>query len=178
MDGISIKQTADRRRQSVGKGFSMRTLDKLFSRYGQPSDEMNETLRFYYIRADHVKSLDKVKYYDKKAEEDIQGLLNFAEILKEYRRTLYDRAQEFLTAGYAMQLKITRNIDCWKGNKKFYVIEVLKIIDLPNSEPVKIFEETYEGKERHTALKRFEQLKKLYPNIETITDIEKKSWEK
>ena len=119
-----------------------------------------------------------MKFYDKKAAEDIQGLLNFAECLKEYRKTLYDRAQEFLTAGYAMQLKITRNIDCWKGNKKFYVIEVLKIFDLPNAEPVSVLKETYEGKERHTALKRFEQLKKLYPNIETIKNIEKRSWEK
>lgn len=156
----------------------MRTLESLFSRYGQPSDEMNETLRFYYTRADHVKSLDKVQYYDKEAEEDIKDLLNFAEVLKEYRRTFYDRAQEFLTADYAMQLKITRNIDRWKDNKKFYVIEVLKIFDLPNAEPVKVLEETYEGKERHTALKRFEQLKKLYPNIETIKDIDKRSWEK
>lgn len=156
----------------------MRTLENLFRRYGQPSNEMNETLRFCYTRADHVKSLDKVKYYDKKAEEDIQDLLDFAEILKEYRKTLYERAQEFLTAGYAMQLKITRKIDCWKENKKFYVIEVLKIIDLPNADPVSVLEETYEGKERHTALKRFEQLKKLYPNIVTIKDIDKRSWEK
>lgn len=77
-----------------------------------------------------------------------------------------------------MQLKITRNIDCWNGNKKFYVIEVLKILDLKNAEPVQVLEETYEGKERHTALKRFEQLKKLYPNIEIIKNIEKRSYEK
>lgn len=156
----------------------MRTLESVFSRYGSPSSEMNETLRLCYTRADHVKSLEQVKYYDKEAEEDIQGLLNFAAVLKEYRKTLYDRAQEFLTAEYTMQLKITRNIDCWKDNKKFYVIEVLKIIDLQNAEPVTVLKETYEGKERRTALKRFEQLKKLYPNIKIITDIEKRSWEK
>lgn len=156
----------------------MRTLESLFSRYGSPSPEMNETLHFYYTRADYVKSLEQVKYYDKKAAEDIQGLLNFVECLKEYRKTLYNRAHEFLTAGYAMQLKITRNIDCWNGNKKFYVIEVLKILDLKNAEPVEVLKETYEGKERHTALKRFEQLKKLYPNIETIKNIEKRSYEK
>jgi len=77
-----------------------------------------------------------------------------------------------------MQLKITRNIDCWNDNKKFYVIEVLKILDLKNAEPVTVLQETYEGKERHTALKLFEQLKKLYPNIETIKSIDKRSYEK
>ncbi len=156
----------------------MRTLKSLFSRYGSPSPEMNETMHFYFTRADHVKSLSHVQSEDKKAVNTINDLLEFVELLKEYRKTLYDRAQEFLTAGYTMQLKITRDINCWNGNKKFYVIEVLKILDLNNAEPVMILQETYEGKERHTALKRFEQLKKLYPNIETIKNIEKRKWEK
>lgn len=153
----------------------MWTLENLFSRYGSPSPEMNKTFHFYYTRADHVKSLEHVQSEDKKAVNTINELLEFAELLKEYRKTLYDRAQEFLTAGYAMQLKITRNIDCWKGNKKFYIIEVLKILDLKNAEPITALKETYEGKERHTALKRFEQLKKLYPNIEIIKNIDKRS---
>ncbi len=156
----------------------MRTLENLFSRYGSPSPEMNETKHFYFTRADHIKSLDHVQSEDKKAVNTINDLLEFTELLKEYRKTLYDRAQEFLTAGYAMQLKITRDIDCWNGNKKFYVIEVLKIIDLKNAEPVSVLKETYEGRERHIALKRFEQLKKLFPNIEIIKDIEKRSYEK
>ena len=156
----------------------MRTLENLFSRYGSPSPEMNETRHFYFTRADHVKSLSHVQSEDKKAVNTINDLLEFVELLKEYRKTLYDRAQEFLTAGCTMQLKITRNIDCWNGNKKFYVIEVLKILDLKNAEPVTVLQENYDGKERHTALKRFEQLKKLYPNIETIKNIEKRKWEK
>lgn len=156
----------------------MRTLDSLFSRYGCPSTEMNETRHYYFTRADHVKSLSHVKSEDEKAERTINELLEFAELLKEYRNTLFERAQEFLTAGYTMQLKITRNIDCWNGNKKFYVIEVLKILDLKNADPVRVLKETHEGKERHTALKRFEQLKKQYPNIEIIKDIDKRSWEK
>lgn len=156
----------------------MRTLESLFSRYGSPSPEMNETRHFYFTRADHVESLEHVQSEDKKAVNTINELFEFAELLKEYRKTLYDRAQEFLTAGYAMQLKITRNIDCWNGNKKFYVIEVLKIIDLKNAEPVSVLKETFEGRERHIALKRFEQLKKLYPNIEIIKNIEKQRWEK
>lgn len=156
----------------------MRTLESLFSRYGSPSPEMNETRHFYFTRADHVTSLNHVKNEDSKAVNTINELLEFAELLKEYRKTLFERAQEFLTAEYNMQLKITRNIDCWNGNKKFYVIEVLKILNLKNADPVRVLQETYEGKERHTALKRFEQLKKQYPNIEIIKDIEKRKWEK
>lgn len=51
----------------------MRTLESLFSRYGSPSPEMNETLHFYYTRADHVKSLEQVKYYDKKPPKKFKG---------------------------------------------------------------------------------------------------------
>lgn len=38
--------------------------------------------------------------------------------------------------------------------------------------------ETFPGKERHAAIKRFEELKKERPGIEYIKDIEKKSWER
>ena len=38
--------------------------------------------------------------------------------------------------------------------------------------------ESFPGKERHAAIKRFEELKKVRPGIEYIKDIEKKSWER
>lgn len=38
--------------------------------------------------------------------------------------------------------------------------------------------ETFPGKERHAAIKRFEELKKERPGIEYIKDIERKSWER
>lgn len=139
---------------------------------------MNETIHLYFRRADKIDNLETVKYEDKRAQDSITEFIEYAELLKEYRKTLYERARELYSAGYSMKLTIKREIDCWKNNKISYKINVLKIPDAPNARPVEVLTETYEGKERHTALKRFEQLKKLYPNIETITDIEKKSWEK
>lgn len=70
----------------------MRTLDNLFSRYGSPSPEMNETRHFYFTRADHIKSIDHVQSEDKKAERTINELLEFAKLLKEYRNALFERA--------------------------------------------------------------------------------------
>lgn len=154
------------------------TLDNLFSRYGSPSDEMNETKHFYYRRADKITNLEDVKHADEKAQRDIAELSEMTELLKEYRQTLYNRAQEFLTAGYTMQLKITRNVDCYRNNKKSYTIEIAKVLDVPNSAPICILREVYEGKERHTALKRFNDLQKLYPNIKTVKEIDKGRWEK
>lgn len=156
----------------------MRTLNKLFSRYGQPSDEMNETIHLYFRRADKIDNLETVKYEDKRAQDNITEFIEYAELLKEYRKTLYERARELYSAGYSMKLTIKREIDCWKNNKKSYKINVLKIPDAPNARPVEVLTESYEGKERHKALKRFEELKKQYANIETEIDIDKKQWEK
>ena len=38
--------------------------------------------------------------------------------------------------------------------------------------------EVFPGKERHAAIKRFEEIKKARPGIEAVKDIERKSWER
>lgn len=155
----------------------MATLDELFSRYGHPADEMNEKIYFYFTRADKIETFDRVQQADKAAQDKITSLCVWIELLKEYRKTLYARAQELCAAGYTMKLTLRRRVDSW-NNKRYYDITVVKIIDAPNARPVAILSEEYDGKERHKALKRFEKLKKQYPNIETEKDIDKKQWER
>ena len=155
----------------------MWTLEKAFSRYGASAQEMNETLRFCHPRADTINNIKTIKDHDKWTVEEIEGLRQFADMLEEYRRTLYKRAQEFYSSPYSMRLTLTRRVDIWSG-KKFYDVKLLKVYDLENAAPEKILEETYPGTERRQAFKRFEELKKQHPNIETIIDTAKKHWEK
>ena len=155
----------------------MWTLEKAFSRYGAPAREMEETLRFYHERADAIDSIKRIKENERRAVEEIEGLRQFADMLEEYRRTLYERAQAFYSAPYSMRLTLTRRVDTWT-NKKYYDVELLKVYDLENAAPEKILEETYPGTERRQAFARFEELKKQHPNIETIIDTAKKHWEK
>jgi hypothetical protein len=61
---------------------------------------------------------------------------------------------------------------------KTYIITIAKRFDGNNVADEIILKESFEGKERHKAFKRFEALKKEYPNIEHDTDIEKKKWER
>lgn len=136
----------------------MATLDELFSRYGYPADEMNEKIYFYFTRADKIETFEKVQQADKAAQDKITSLCVWIELLKEYRKTLYARAQELCAAGYTMKLTLRRRVDSWK-NKRYYDITVVKIIDAPNARPVAVLSEEYDGKERHKALKRFEELK-------------------
>ncbi len=155
----------------------MWTLEKAFSRYGAPAREMNQTFTFTHPRADTIESLNRIKDHDKWAAQEIAGLRQFADMLEEYRRTLYERAQAFYSAEYSMQLTLTRRVDTWR-NKKFYDVTLIKVYDLENAVPEKILEETYPGTERRQAFQRFDELKKLHPNIETIIDTDKKFWEK
>lgn len=155
----------------------MWTLEKAFSRYGAPAREMNETLRFCHPRADTVDSIKRIKEHDKWAAEEIEGLRQFADMLEEYRRTLYERAQAFYSAPYSMRLTLTRRVDTW-NNKKYYDVQLLKVYDLENATPEKVLDKTYPGTERRQAFARFEELKKQHPNIETIIDTAKKHWKK
>lgn len=155
----------------------MANLDNLFSRYGRPYHETDERIYINLTRADKIDTAERVQYYDKYAKDKITELLTFAELLKEYRRSLFERAREFYSASYSLKLQLLRNVDTW-SNKKTYTVKILQIPDAPNARPVEILSESYEGKERHTALKRFEELKKIHANIETEIDIDKKRWEK
>lgn len=152
----------------------MAKLEDLFRRGGDHSDI---TISLYYPKPQHIKELSQVTYYDGKAVEDIQRLKNLADLLEQYRTDLYKRAQQFLTSDYKMRLSLVREIQAWT-NKKIYRIEVCKIYDVPNAKPETLISETFAGTERHKAFARFEELKKLYPNIETVKDIDKKFWEK
>ncbi|MCD7728679.1 MAG: hypothetical protein LUI60_02040 [Clostridia bacterium] len=153
-------------------------LDKLFTRYGHLQNEMDINIHLNHTRADKIDNTNHIALEDRRAAEEINIFLAYAELLKEYRKTLYDRAQEFYSADYKYLLKITRTVEMWKNNKKFYTITVEKIYNLPKARPETVITEAYQGTERHKALKRFEELQKIYPNIETEKDIDKKYWER
>lgn len=155
----------------------MATLEEVFTRYGYPADEMNEKIYFYFRRADKIETFDKVQQADKDAQEKIASLYTWIELLTEYRKTLYARAQEFCAADYSMKLTLHRRIE-YRTKKKYYIVSLIKIINAPNTNPISLRYEEFNGTERHKAIKRFEELKKQYPNIETEKDIEKSKWER
>lgn len=93
----------------------MTTLDELFTRYGYPADEMNKKIYFYFRRADKIESFDRVQQADKDAQEKIAELQTWIKLLKEYRQTLYSRAQEFCAANYFMKLTLRRRVDLYSA---------------------------------------------------------------
>ena len=118
----------------------------------------------------------ELKQYDTWAARDIQRLEESIEKLKEYRKELYKHTQKLQEMESRLQLKIKR--ERRYDNKVHYYVTVKRIYPANERMYNDIISEHYDGADRHSAIKRFEQLKKQYPGIEAIKDIEKGRWEK
>lgn len=132
----------------------------------------------YYIkRPDKIKSLVEIQEIDKRIAEEIKYLLSKMELLNLYRAELFNRFQEINAANFHLRISLDRQQQYYE-NKVFYYITVENVPDRADVAPVPILSEKFSGKERHNALKRFEELCKQYPHAEKIKKIEKSQWEK
>ena len=115
-------------------------------------------------------TLNRVARLDEQAAEDIAELEKIVEGLKEYRRELAARYAELATMTYSDLLRIERRHSCWT-NKITFEITIHRTFEDGTKDILKC--EIFPGKERRTALARFEELKKQHPGIKTEKDLEK-----
>lgn len=137
----------------------------------------NEHQENIYFYATNPKSMDTsgLLAADKRAKNEIEELEFLIRQVKEYRTALSKRYNEIQSMEYTLELSLQRK-SSWRGDKKIYNISIDRIFSDGFRES--IIKETYEGRERHKAIKRFKELQKAHPGINAIVDIEKKSWEK
>ena len=146
----------------------------LFTRYGNPSKEAEIKIWAHLIKPENIDELKRVEYYDKTAEQLIKNCQQMIADMQEYRQALAHRYASFVTMSYKLRLELERRKDY--NGKVYYYIKLLKIHE--DGTTIKEIYESYNGAERHEALKRFEELKKSRPGIEAIKNIEKSKWEK
>ena len=70
----------------------MSNLDEFFSRYGSPAKEANEQINIYHTRADCIDNMKRITAEDRRAVREIAEMQKYIEVLKAYRKTLYERA--------------------------------------------------------------------------------------
>ena len=121
-----------------------------------------------------VPNTKKPRDYGKYTVDSINRLQTAINELQAYRGELYEHTQKLINANYTLEVSIERYKNYY-GNVCYYV-RVSKVIEDIGNEY--IINEVYEGKKRHEALKRFEELKKQYPGAEYIKKIEKGRWER
>lgn len=148
------------------------TLDDLFYH----KDEAEITHRIHIKKPETITSIKYLEWYSGNATRAIAEAEELITLLKEYQQAICARYQEIIGTNYKLHLHLERKINY--NNSKSYIVTIVKRFDGNNVADEEILRETFEGKERHQALKRFEALKKEYPNIENDTDIAKKHWER
>ena len=148
--------------------------EKLFTRYGSPSKEADILITGYLIHPAKL-TADRIPWNDKIAADIIARCESMIEDMKEYRQALAARYAQLSTAAYSLRLELRREAG-WYGKGVTYYVTIYKTFE--DGTEIMELSEHYPGKERRTALARFEELKKQRPGIEVVKDIEKKSWER
>lgn len=122
------------------------------------------------------KTLDtanRIIYYDKNAAEAIERCKEAIKDLEEYRQELAQRYAVLETMMFCERLELIR-YKAWKGAVTYHV-NIIRTYE--DKTEVEILKESFSGKERQKAFKRFEEIKKQRPGIKTVIDVEKRKWE-
>ena len=147
---------------------------KYLTRYGSPAETGEIRFSIYLTDPAKLTTPKDIAWRDKHISEDITRLETVLEALRDYRKDLSARYGELETMTYSRQLKVERNPH-WRGNIE-YTVTITKTFE--DGSQVKDLNESYPGKERRKAISRFEELKKQFPGIESVIDIDKRQWEK
>ena len=148
--------------------------ETLFQRYGSQSTDAEIRITAYLIRPDKL-TADRITWNDEQAARLISGCESLIASLKEYRQALAERYAMLQTAPYKLRLELKREAG-WRGKGVDYYVNIYRTYE--DGTEVMELNEHYTGKQRREALARFEELKKQRPGIETVKDIEKRSWER
>lgn len=137
-----------------------------------------ELRRHIYIKnPPTIDNTDSLKRYADEARRAIKEAEELIAFLKEYQKDLCTRYQEIVSTNYTLFLLLKRHVNSYT-NAKSYEVTICRRYTENNIKDVEILREVFEGRDRHKALKRFEELKKQYPNIENAMEIEKQRWER
>lgn len=141
--------------------------------FGSYRDEAEQRL-YAYIRKPEKLSAENIPMYDGVAAQRIADAQKLIADLTEYRQALAARYAALEVMPYKRILRIERENYSYTGIK--YRVTIAKCCE--DGTEVKELEEVYPGKERHIALRRFTELQKQYPGIESVKHIEKSKWER
>lgn len=147
-----------------------------FSEYGSRDGYAESRPWIMFRKPEKLADSHEVSEADISAARDIKTLEALLDDLREYRQALAARYAELETMPYTERLELERRPDGWRGgNITYYLRTVRRYQD--GTETITAHE-SFPGKQRRDALKRFDELRRQRPGIEAIKDIEKKSWER
>ena len=114
-----------------------------------------------------VSSVAVLKHYDKYAADALKHIQDNINAIQAYRKALFEHVQKLQTAPKKTTVECLRSVrdNYGRPNEIFYYIRVYTTVEGIRQEE-DILKETYSGKDWRTALKRFAELKKQYPQAD------------
>lgn len=126
---------------------------------------------------DRINTIESVKLNDRNAAYSLARLEEALADLKEYRRMLAERAAVLADAVFDWRLTFIRSRRCLDAPIS-YDVTIEKVFADPSIKPEPVETYHFTGKERAAAKKKFEALRKSRPGIDTLVNIDKKTWER
>ena len=150
------------------------TYANLFESYGSPREEAEIRLYGYLTRPDKLDTFNRIRDNDDRAARMIADCKHLVAQLTAYRQDLAKRYNELAKMPSRDRLLLER-APHYSGKIIYYIRFITEYED---GTTVCTASESFEGRDRHKAIARFEELKKQRPGIEAIKDIETRSWER
>lgn len=145
----------------------------LFYKYGSPSNDAEIRINAYLLLPDSLVKQQDINWMDKQASSTIEACKATIELLQDYRKAIAERYSQLETMSYSDRLELER----YPGyNGITYYVRIVRTY--ADKTKIETLSETYDGKDRHKAIKRFNQIKKERPGIESVMDIERRCWER
>lgn len=146
----------------------------LFERYGSPSREAEITLRGYLALPGTLDTFDRIRHMDDSAARLIADCKRLVTQLSAYRQDLAARYNDLATMPSRDRLVLER-VPSYSGKITYYI---RFFSDYEDGTTVNTASEAFEGRDRHKAIARFEELRRQRPGIEAEKRIDKKQWER
>lgn len=137
---------------------------------------MRDTIYIDTYDQSQTTDIKKLLDADKSCQYTISRLYKAIEGLQSHRIELADQVKKVQALPFKNVLTIKRQ-KSYHENKIYYYIDIEKTYE-GGLRSQSIFHECFTGTERKQAFLKFESLKKTYPGIETVINIEKPKWEK
>lgn len=147
---------------------------KYLTRYGSPAETGEIRFSIYLTDPAKLTTPKDIVWRDKHIAEDITRLETVLEALRDYRKDLAARYGELETMPYTERVELERYRNSISGIS--YYVRIVRHYE--DGTEVYQLKESYPGKERYKAIKRFAEIQKQRPGIEAVKDIEKRKWER
>ena len=121
---------------------------------------------FYTFKDSYnLKELESDSKYALNAIKEAEKLISN---IREYLNDLMDHANQVLTAEYIKVISIQREHRYYENKYYYYVTIYNEPVDHPEAKKQELERHVYTGKERHKAIKHYNELCKLYPKAKNI----------